>query len=100
MATYHELEHPRKISSIVDGEIAVYGSSDGGTTWYPVKIDSSGRLDVGSGLVTESYDYIVLSYDGDNLTGVVYKSGGVSGDVVATLTLAYSGSTLISITKT
>lgn len=53
-----------------------------------------------NGLVREPYDYILCSYTGSNLTGVVYKSGGASGTVVATLTLAYSGSDLISVTKT
>ncbi len=51
-------------------------------------------------LITESYDYISLSYTGDNLTGVVYKTGGSGGTTVATLTLGYTGSTLISVTKT
>jgi hypothetical protein len=53
-----------------------------------------------NGLVTKSYDYISLGYTGDNLTSVVYKTGGASGTTVATLTLVYSGSTLTSVTKT
>lgn len=51
-------------------------------------------------LVPTSHDYIALSYTGSNLTGVVYKSGGSTGTVVATLTLAYSGSNLVSVTRT
>jgi hypothetical protein len=50
-------------------------------------------------LVPTSYDYISLGYTGSNLTTVVYKIGGSSGTTVATLTLAYSGSNLISVTK-
>ena len=46
------------------------------------------------------YDYIDLSYTGSDLTGVVYKLGGSSGTTVATLTLAYSGGNLISVTQT
>lgn len=53
-----------------------------------------------SNLVPESYDYIALSYTGSNLTGVVYKTGGSGGTTVATLTLAYTGSVLDSVTKT
>ena len=53
-----------------------------------------------NGLVPQSYDYISLTYTGDNLTGVVYKTGGSGGTTVATLTLAYSGATLTSVTKT
>ena len=52
-----------------------------------------------SPLVPERYDYISLAYTGDNVTTVVYKSGGASGTTVATLTLAYSGSNLTSVTK-
>lgn len=52
------------------------------------------------GLVPAAYDYIALSYTGDNLTGVVFKSGGSGGTTVATLTLAYTGSVLDSVTKT
>lgn len=48
-----------------------------------------------------NYDYTLLSYTGTNLTGVVFKTGGSGGTTVATLTLAYDGSSnLISVTKT
>lgn len=52
-----------------------------------------------AGMAIPANDYISLSYTGANLTGVVYKSGGAAGTTVATLTLAYSGSNLISVTK-
>ena len=52
-----------------------------------------------SGLEIPPYDYISLTYTGDNITGVVYKTGGSGGTTVATLTLAYSGSNLTSVTK-
>jgi len=100
MAISHEVQHPRKISQIVDGEIAIYGSSDGGTTWYPVKVDSAGRLNFLGGLIPHAYDYIALSYTGSDLAGVVYKTGGAGGTIVATLTLAYTAGILNSITKT
>ena len=41
---YHDLKHPRKISEIADGEIANYGSSDGGLTWYPYYVSPTGLL--------------------------------------------------------
>jgi len=101
MSEYHELNHPRKISQITDGEIALYGSSDGGTTWYPVKVDDAGRINFLSGLVPHAYDYISLSYTASNLTGVVYKIGGAGGTTVATLALTYDVSNnLETITKT
>jgi len=52
-----------------------------------------------AGLSIPANDYISLSYTSGNLTGVIYKSGGSGGTTVATLTLAYSGSNLISVTK-
>ena len=52
------------------------------------------------GFEIPAYDYISLSYTEDNLTGVVYKTGGSEGVTVASLTLAYTDSVLNSITKT
>jgi len=101
MATSHELQHPRKVSSIESGETENWVSSDGGTTWYAQKGDTSGRAITVSGLVPYEYNHITLSYTGSNLTGVVYRTGGVSGDIVATLVLAYDGSdNLITLSKT
>jgi hypothetical protein len=51
-------------------------------------------------LVPEAYDYIGNTYTGDNLTTVVYKTGGAAGTTVATLTMAYTGSRLDSVTRT
>ena len=51
-------------------------------------------------LVTQSYDYVSLSYTGDNLTGVVFKTGGSAGTTVATLALTYDGNdNLLTVTK-
>lgn len=51
------------------------------------------------GLSIPTHDYVSMSYTGDNLTGVVYKTGGAAGTTVATLTLAYTGANLTSVTK-
>jgi hypothetical protein len=60
----------------------------------------SGTVNVLTGLEIPEHDYIDLSYNGSNLTGVVYKTGGSGGTTVATLTLAYDGNdNLISVTK-
>lgn len=48
------------------------------------------------GFSIPEHDDIVLEYDGDNLTSVVYKK---DGDIVSTLTLTYSGSNLIRVVK-
>ena len=59
------------------------------------------KVDVlNSGFGITNYDYVSLSYTGTNLTGVVFKLGGSNGVTMATLTLAYSGSDLTSVTKT
>lgn len=47
-----------------------------------------------------AHDYVSLTYTGANLTTVVFKTGGSGGATVATLTLAYSGAVLTSVTKT
>jgi len=52
-----------------------------------------------AGMAIPANNYISLGYTSGNLTSVVYKTGGSGGTTVATLTLAYSGSDLISVTK-
>jgi hypothetical protein len=49
-----------------------------------------------AGLDIPKHDNIQLTYTGDNLTSVVYRVGVTT---VATLTLAYTGSRLDSVTK-
>ena len=43
-------------------------------------------------------DYVGMTYTGDDLTAVVYKSGGASGTVLRTVTLAYTDHVLQSMT--
>ena len=53
-----------------------------------------------AGFNIPKYDYQSLGYTSDNLTTMVFKTGGVSGTTVATLTLAYDGDdNITSITK-
>lgn len=69
--------------------------------------DASGSLSFKnvSGLVTQAYDYIALTYvNSGNGAGeiqtVTYKTGGPSGTVVAVLTLSYDANNKLSgITK-
>jgi hypothetical protein len=52
-----------------------------------------------AGMAIPANDYMEFGYTGSNLTSVIYKSGGSGGTTVATLTSAYSGSNLTSVTK-
>ena len=72
-----------------------------GADGFASNVSPSSPLPVNiAGLEIPAHDYIALSYTGANLTGVVYKDGGSGGTTVATLTLAYDGSSnLISVTK-
>lgn len=58
------------------------------------------RVQVLGGFLIPAYDYVSFSYTGSDITGVTYKSGGSSGTTVASLTLAYSGSNITSVTRT
>jgi len=75
----------------------VFGTSDLTITESTIKNVKSINM---AQLIPKIYDYVALSYTGSNLTGVVYKTGGSGGATVATLTLAYTGSQLDSITRT
>jgi hypothetical protein len=80
-----------------DLSVAVAGKDTAGKV-QPLKTDTLGRL-ILSTLVPTDFDYISLSYTGDDLTGVVYKRGGSGGTTVATLTLVYSSSILQTVTR-
>jgi hypothetical protein len=55
---------------------------------------------VTSNLAIPEHDYVSCTYTGSNLTGVVFKFGGASGILVATLVLTYDGSNnLLTVTK-
>ncbi len=68
-------------------------------TSIEVSNDSGNPIPVVTGLEIPEHDYIALSYTGDDLTGVSYKTGGSGGTTVATLTLVYSDGKLTSVTK-
>lgn len=70
-----------------------------GTNLNDAAVNSDGRLEV-AGLIPEQYDFIDLGYTGSDLTSVTYKTGGSGGTTVATLTLAYDGGNLDTITRT
>lgn len=76
-----------------DMEMAIVNSFDSVTSTLKVSSPS---------LVTSKYDYISTTYVGatTRLNTVVYKLGGPSGTIVATLTMGYDGSDrLISVTR-
>lgn len=78
-----------------------YRSGNNPEEWTDVSNFGQGLpVNIFNNLVTSNYDYVSLSYTGDNLTGVVFKIGGSGGTTVATLTLAYDGNdNLISVIK-
>ena len=55
---------------------------------------------VREGLEIPTHDYIENTYTGSNLTETVFRRGGASGKIVATLTLTYDGSdNLLTVTR-
>lgn len=52
------------------------------------------------GLEIPTHDYIANTYTGSNLTQTVFRRGGASGQIVATLTMTYDGSNnLLTVTR-
>jgi len=84
---------PAQGSVVFDGEVTIDSEVE-------IKNDSGNPVPVVTGLEIPAHDYIDMSYTGDNMTGVVYKTGGSGGTTVATLTLTYDGNgNLTSVTK-
>jgi len=80
----------------------LYGWDSVGLQKVRLGVDENGKVYMvnSSQLVPFIYDYISLGYTGNDLTSVVYKTGGATGTTVATLTLAYTDSVLQTITRT
>ena len=97
------------VVDIVSGDVMALGSTDGGTTWYPITVDSNGHLQIdiltSGGINIPLHDYIALTYVAagngvGEIETVVYKTGGSGGSVVATLTLTYDANDkVVSVTK-
>lgn len=51
-------------------------------------------------LIPTGYDSISISYNGSNIQTVQYFKGGLSGTLVATLTLGYTSGQLSSVVRT
>jgi hypothetical protein len=74
-----------------------------GTSDTRAEVNSTNSLkvfdSVANSLVPAVYDWITLSWTGEDLTGVVFKNGGSSGSIISTLTLTYSGGKLVGVGK-
>lgn len=55
-----------------------------------------GAITVLNALIPVAYDTVELTYTGEDVTGAVFKAGG---NVVATLTLGYSGGKLVTVAR-
>lgn len=80
--------------------VAGINPTTGVPTYLPVNTDGVIVVD-GSAIIPFSYDYIDCSYTGNNMTGVVFKTGGSTGTTVATLAITYDGNDNIdTVTRT
>ena len=82
-----------------DGQSGGGGGGGGGDASAANQILQLTELESIAGLGIPAHDHIALGYTGSNLTTVTYRTGGSGGTVVATLTLAYSGTTLTSVSR-
>jgi len=88
-----------KVDKNVDlevGDILVYVWD--GSSWTPQKANASGEVIIGGSLVKEDFDYVSVAYDTTTDT-YTFKSGGSSGDTVATVTVTYTDSTKVDISS-
>lgn len=84
--------------ALTDGTQKTKVMNSSGTTINPATEET---LQASAGMVTEPYDYTSVTYTGINPTTIVYKSGGVGGTTVATITCTYdANNNLLTATKT
>lgn len=93
------MANEKKVYSATDAQpIVLYAKKDPASELaYPILVDSNGALII-SGLVPKEYDYIDLSPPSQPTT-ITFKLGGISGTVVATLTITYSGSDIATVSR-
>jgi hypothetical protein len=87
-------------SPTTSGTVQEVTATKSGTKTY---LDVNGIFSPSSfpGVITFAWDYAILTWTGVNLTKVIFKVGGASGTVVATIDMTYDGSNnLLTVTKT
>lgn len=52
-----------------------------------------------AGLQIPPHDHLTLTYTGNDLTQIVYRSGGASGTTVATVNLGYTSGVLTTVAR-
>ena len=80
----------RRLNASTDSVTATQGPA-GATPWPTRELAQ---------LIAVAFDHIDLSYSGSRLIQAVYRLGGPSGSIVATVDLGYSGTKLISVNRT
>jgi hypothetical protein len=55
-----------------------------------MRVASNGAISVRDGFLIPDYDAEVYGYTGEDVTTITYKTGGIAGTTVATITLVYS----------
>ena len=70
------------------------GGSSNQSLPLPPGGNAIGKVKVSNNPIPFDYDYMGLTYTGNDLTTIVYKTGGAAGTVVATATMTYSGGLL------
>lgn len=84
-----------------DGSFTDINATQGGNLKMSLEeVNGIDPIPVVTGLEIPPHDHFALTHDsGGNLTQVVYRSGGQSGEVVATVTLTYSNGLLSTVTR-
>jgi len=73
---------------VVNPDGSINSTAVSGTSY---SIIPAGSVNTQNSLITEYYDAGSCLYTGENMTSVLFYSGGVAGTTVATVDLTYSG---------
>jgi hypothetical protein len=85
-----DLDNSHPLNCTTDGTLKV---DIAGNSFGPIDVIVDNVVPVISenSLVPEVFDSVIMSPTGTNPTTILYKTGGLSGTTVATLTLTYDG---------
>lgn len=80
----------------VSNQLKGIGNQQFGGGGGSVSLLPNQSVNVANQLMPSAYDEVVMSYTGENVTGVIYKLGGVTQ---ATLALSYTGGNLTRVVR-
>lgn len=102
LTLHHRLdgaENTDTLAVLYDDGSAGGGGGGGGDASAALQTQQLTELKSIAGLQIPPHNHLTLTYTGNDLTQVVYRSGGAGGTIVATVNLGYTNGVMTTVAK-